>query len=147
MMYNECILHFMHVKDPSSSKAELILIFFFYTLGITKLLQCYLPTYVIVKIYLHSVSPLTHSLFFCQMHCSLLKGNITKENDKFLSFFIKKHFIIPNVFAFFSAEKLVSYIERIVVNFLYTKLQIFPSLVIFKLSFKLGTLIFEVYQV
>lgn len=81
------------------------------------------------------------------MHCSLLKGNITEENDKFLSFFIKKHFIIPNVFFFLSAEKLVSCTERIVVNFLYTKLQILPSLVILKLSFKLGTLIFEVYQV
>lgn len=137
----------MHVKDPSSSKAELILIFFFYTLGITKLLQCYLVTNVIVKIHLHSVSPLIHSLLFCQMHCSLLKGNITKENDNFLSFFIKKHFIIPNVFVFLSAEKPVSCIERIVVNFLYTKLQIFPSLVVFKLSFKLSTLILEVYQV
>lgn len=137
----------MRVKDPSSSKAELILIFFFSTPGITKPLQCYLATDVIVKIYLHSVSPLTLSLLFCQMHCSLLKGSITKENDKFLSFFIKKHFIIPNVFVFLSAEKLVSFIERIIVNFLYTKRQIFPSLVIFKLSFKLGTLIFEVYQV
>lgn len=137
----------MRVKDPSSSKAELILISFFYTPGITKPLQCYLTTDVIVKIYLHSVSPLTRSLLLCQMHCSLLKGNITKENDKFLSFFIKKHFIIPNVFVFLSAETLVSCRERIVVNFLYTKLQIFPSLVIFKLSFKLGTLIFEIHQV
>lgn len=107
----------MHVKDPSSSKAELILIFFLYSLGITKLLQCYLMTDVIVKISLRSVSLLTHSLFFCQMHCSLLKGNITKENDKFLSFFIKKHFIIPTVFVFPSAEKLLSCIIELLSTF------------------------------
>jgi len=52
------------------------------------------------------------------MCCSLLKGNITKEKDKYLSFFIKKYFVTLNVLALLCAEKQVYFVKSIAVNFL-----------------------------